>query len=54
LLIVFDDLSPQIRVVAGNPLFVSLIFNRRHLIIDGTISLIFVSQKYTQLPPLIR
>ena len=53
-LIVFDDLVSSIKANEGNPLLTQLIFNRRHLLLCGTISVMIVSQKYTMIPARIR
>ena len=37
-----------------NPLLTQLIFNRRHLMVCGTVSIIIVSQKYSMIPSRIR
>lgn len=44
----------QIKKAEYDPLIQRLFFNRRHLIHNGTISIIVVSQKYTKIPASIR
>lgn len=53
-LIVMDDMVSQIKAEENNPLLTQLIFNRRHLVMNGMISMIIVSQKYTMIPARVR
>lgn len=53
-LIVLDDMVSQIKAAEYDPLLTQLIFNRRHLIMNGMVSLIIVSQKYTMIPARVR
>lgn len=53
-LIILDDVIAELRKEMNNPLLKKLIFNRRHLIEDGTVSFIITSQKYIVCPPAIR
>lgn len=54
LLIILDDVVGQIKKQETNPMLAQLFLNRRHLIFNGTISIIVVSQKYTLIPARIR
>tara|TARA_B110000503_G_scaffold6358_1_gene8745 strand:- start:794 stop:1483 length:690 start_codon:yes stop_codon:yes gene_type:complete len=51
---IFDDVVTNLRSQKSKTEFASLIFNRRHLIENGTISIIVTSQKYKTLPSEIR
>ena len=42
-LIVLDDMVSDIKANETNPLLTQLIFNRRHLYVNGTVSIIIVS-----------
>ena len=53
-LIVLDDVVSDLKANEHNPTLTQLIFNRRHLIVNGTVSLIIVSQKYSMIPSRIR
>lgn len=44
----------QIKANESNPLLTQLIFNRRHLLLGGTISIMIVAQKYTMIPARVR
>src|SRR5450631_2777484 len=54
LLIVFDDLISHIHKAAYEAEFLSLFYNRRHLIKKGCISIIMTTQKFIVVPPQIR
>lgn len=49
-----DDVVSSIKANENNPLLSQLFFNRRHLIVNGMISLIVISQKYTMVPARLR
>ena len=51
---IFDDVVTHLRSQKAKTEFSSFIFNRRHLIENGTISIIVTSQKYKTIPPEIR
>jgi len=53
-LIVMDDVVSDIKANEHNPLLTQMIFNRRHLMVNGTVSLAIVSQKYSMIPSRIR
>jgi GTPase SAR1 family protein len=53
-LLIIDDYISQLRKNQANPLLMSLFFNRRHLIKNGTLSIIITSQRYMTIPPCIR
>lgn len=53
MLIVFDDVVSSLKSFT-NPAFVDLFYNRRHLLKEGTISLIVSGQKWTLVPTFIR
>lgn len=53
MLIVMDDIISQIPKSHPNPLQ-TLFYNRRHLLKDGCISIIFTTQKYTTTPKWLR
>ena len=42
-LIVLDDVVSDLKANEHNPMLTQLIFNRRHLMINGTVSIIIVS-----------
>lgn len=54
MLLVLDDVVSSIKKAEYNPRLSQLIMNRRHLIFNGTISIIIVSQKYTLIPVRLR
>jgi hypothetical protein len=54
LLVVLDDVVAEIKSKENDPRLTSLIFNRRHKIANGTISVMIVSQKYTMIPSKVR
>lgn len=49
-LIVFDDMIGKIKEFQKNPQMMNLIFNRRHLLNNGCISIILISQRYMTIP----
>lgn len=49
-LVILDDCVAEIKDKQKNVKLTSFIFNRRHLLWDGVISLIITSQKYTMVP----
>lgn len=49
-----DDVVSQIKKLETEPLLSQLFFNRRHLIVNGMVSVMVVSQKYTMVPVRIR
>ena len=49
-----DDVIGDIKRSENDPALAQLFFNRRHLIANGTISTMLVSQKYTMIPARIR
>jgi hypothetical protein len=53
-LLIFDDVISDIKKQQYNPALTSLLFNRRHLLRDGTISILITSQKYIVCPPRVR
>lgn len=53
-LLVLDDVVSSIKKAEYDPRLSQLIMNRRHLIFNGTISIIIVSQKYTLIPVRLR
>lgn len=53
-LIIFDDMISQIKANEFNPLLTQLIFNRRHLLLGGCVSVMIVAQKYTMIPARVR
>ncbi len=53
-LLVLDDVVGEIKANENNFVQSQLFFNRRHLIANGTVSIIVVSQKYTMIPARIR
>ena len=54
MLFIFDDVVGQIKKLETSPQLAQLYLNRRHLLTNGTISLITVSQKYTMVPSRLR
>lgn len=54
ILIVIDDYVSQIKKNITNPLLQQLFFNRRHLVKNGTISIIITSQRYMAIPAPVR
>ena len=53
-LFVMDDVVAAIKKAEYDPRLAQLVMNRRHLILNGTISLIFVTQKYHLIPTRVR
>lgn len=53
MLIVLDDVVATMKSL-NNPDFVSLFFNRRHLLNEGNISFLVTSQKWNMVPTFIR
>ena len=53
-LFIFDDVIGEIRKEQYNPAVKKLFFNRRHLIKDGSLSLITTTQRYMVAPPVLR
>lgn len=53
-LVVLDDVIAEIKKEQNNKDLMRLIFNRRHLIPSGTVSIILTSQKYMVCPTRIR
>lgn len=53
-LFVLDDVVGQVKKAEFDPRLSQLIMNRRHLIFNGTISIIIVTQKYTLIPARVR
>ena len=54
ILFVLDDVIGEIKAKQNDPLMMKLIFNRRHIIGDCTVSYIITSQKYIVCPPRLR
>lgn len=53
-LLIMDDMVSQLKANEFNPLLTQLIFNRRHLIINGMLSVMIVAQKFSMIPSRIR
>ncbi len=53
-LLVLDDVVSSIKKVEFDPRLSRLVMNRRHLIVNGTLSIIIVTQKYTLIPIRLR
>ena len=53
-LLVLDDVVAEIKRNENNPRLAALVMNRRHLVFNGTVSIIMVTQKYTLIPARIR
>jgi len=53
-LVVLDDVIGEIKKEQNNKELMKLIFNRRHLIPEGTVSILLTSQKYIVCPTRIR
>lgn len=53
-LLIIDDFISYIKKAENDPRLKSLIFNRRHLLKNGTLSIIITSQRYIALPTNIR
>lgn len=53
-LLVLDDVVNGIKKAEYDQRLASLVMNRRHLILNGTLSIIIVSQKYTLIPVRLR
>ena len=53
-LVVLDDVVAEVKKEQNNKELMKLIFNRRHLIPKGTVSIILTSQKYMVCPTRIR
>ena len=54
ILIIIDDFISQIKKQQLDPMLMALIYNRRHLVKNSTISIIITSQRYMTIPPIIR
>ena len=54
MLIVLDDVVSDIKELEHNSAMTKLFLNRRHLLANGTISLVLASQKYTLIPSRLR
>lgn len=53
-LLILDDVVGQIKKEETNPLLAQLVMNRRHVVLNGTVSIIIVTQKYTLIPARVR
>ena len=53
-LIILDDVVGSIKKSEFDPRLAQLVMNRRHLVLNGTVSIIIVSQKYTLIPSRVR
>lgn len=53
-LIVLDDVVGEIKSLQHDRFLAQLFFNRRHLIANGVVSVMLVTQKYTMIPARIR
>ena len=49
-----DDVIGPIKAIQNDPYLAQLFFNRRHLVANGVVSIILVTQKYTMIPARIR
>lgn len=54
MLIVFDDVIGEMKPLAKNSKFIDLFYNRRHLLREGCISILILTQKWNLSPPFIR
>jgi hypothetical protein len=54
LLIVLDDVIADVKKFADNTDVVALFFNRRHLLWEGSVSIVITTQKYTMMPAKFR
>lgn len=53
-LFILDDVVGDIKKRENDVDLIALFFNRRHLISNGTVSIMMVTQKYTLIPARIR
>lgn len=53
-MLVLDDVVGQVKKAEFDPRLAQLVMNRRHVIFNGTVSVIFVTQKYTLIPARVR
>jgi len=53
-LLVLDDVVGPIKRAENDPRLAQLVMNRRHLLLNGTVSIVIVSQKYTLIPARVR
>lgn len=53
-LLVLDDVVGAIKKSEFDPRLAQLVMNRRHIIFNGTISIIMVTQKYSLIPSRVR
>jgi hypothetical protein len=53
-LLVLDDVVGSIKKAEFDPRLAQLVMNRRHLVFNGTVSIMIVTQKYTLIPSRIR
>ncbi len=49
-----DDVVSSIKASESNPFLAQLFFNRRHLVVNGMVSIMVISQKYTMVPARLR
>lgn len=54
MMIVLDDVVSDIKELEHNSAMTKLFLNRRHLLANGTISIVLASQKYTLIPSRLR
>jgi hypothetical protein len=54
ILVVLDDVVGSVKKAEFDPRLSQLVMNRRHIIFNGTISIIMVTQKYTLIPSRVR
>jgi hypothetical protein len=54
MLIVFDDVISQLKESNISHRLQQLFYNRRHLLANGTISILVTSQKWTSFPKFMR
>lgn len=53
MLIIFDDVLGAMKG-SSSPDFIDLFYNRRHLLTDGTVSIIVTGQKWNLIPTFVR
>lgn len=54
ILVIFDDMISDINLLQNDKDLNHLIFNRRHILDDGTVSVIITAQKYKMIPKKLR
>lgn len=54
MLIILDDVIGEIKALQNDRFLAQLVLNRRHLVANGVVSIVIVTQKYTMIPARVR